>query len=343
MKAIYNHIGKLALLVLLSLCFNGHAHAANCTAYSGLPGPLTYSGTINVPANLQPGDAIPNTLKNFSISGTCNLGTGSPLIINVGSSIVMCSLDGGSTEVMPGIYTSAVTGIGVRIRDGYGNLVTNAGGQACRSSVATVQSGGYYSFSGSLELVRLTGTIPQGAQISGGPTGNGAFAFGVYNTNVVLNGGALGLSSVYPVGSIVFKNIACNLDYPQTVNLPDVSAQTMNTQLTAGDTAFTIGVTCNLATNASISFSPASGFSLINASTAVIGIQVGAGMATGVGLQLLKSDDTTPVSINTFSTLGALTANVRSPFQYYGRYYRTGANVTGGSVQSAVDFTMSYQ
>lgn len=346
MKALYLNIGKLVLLVILGFGFHGQAHAlSNCAATSGLPGPILYAPTIKVASNLQPGDTIPNTYKSFSVSGQCVLGKGTPLTIQVGSSIVMCSLNGGSTEVQPGVYTTAVTGIGIRVRDGSGNLLTNAGGQACQSSIATVQPGGYYSFSGSLELVRLSGTIPNNGQISGGPTGTGAFAFGVYNTNVVLNNDAgninTGSNSIYPTGSITFQNIACNVDYPTTVNLPTVSVASMQTSVTAGDTPFTIGVTCDQPAGASISFTAPSGIAVVNASNGVIGIQSGSGMASGVGIQLLNSA-TNAQPLETFTTLGSLSANLRSPFKFYGRYYRTGT-ATPGNVQSAVVFTMSYQ
>lgn len=168
------------LIAIFLLCFHGHAYAVtNCVAMSGLPNALNFPGSVKVTSDLQPGDTIPNTTQYFAVTGTCVLGKGSPATIQVGSSIVACTLSGGSVEVMPGVYTTPVTGIGMRLRDGSGNPVTNAGGQACKSSIGTIGSGGSYSFSGSLELVRLSGTIPNNGTLSGGAVGVGAFAFGV--------------------------------------------------------------------------------------------------------------------------------------------------------------------
>ncbi|MBP0591988.1 fimbrial protein [Paraburkholderia sp. LEh10] len=311
-----------------------------------MPNALGFPGSVKVTSDLQPGDTIPGTTQSFAITGSCVLGKGSPSTIQVGSGIVACTLNGGSVEVMPGVYSTPVPGIGIRLRDGSGNPVTNAGGQGCHSTISTIGSGGSYAFSGSLELVRISGTIPQNATLSGGPTGNGAFAFGVYNTGTVLNddkGGInTGNSSIYPTGNIVFQNITCTTDYPLAVTLPAASvADLPAVGSTSGTTRFDIGVICDSNAVASISMGPAAGISAINPGAGIVGLQNNAGSASGVGIQILDQNRN-PFSMVSFNSLGSVSANLRSAFPFFARYNRV-SSLSPGSVTSAVVFTMSYQ
>ncbi|HBD32455.1 MAG TPA: fimbrial protein, partial [Cupriavidus sp.] len=70
---------------------------------------------------------------------------------------------GGATEVMPGVYTTGVSGVGMRLRNGSGTPIVNGSGLNCFSVIAQIGAGGSYNFSGTLELVRIAGTIVSGS------------------------------------------------------------------------------------------------------------------------------------------------------------------------------------
>ncbi len=76
--------------------------------------------------------------------------------------------------------------------------------------------------------------------------------------------------------------------------------------------------------------------------TGVIAPTSGAGYATGIGVQILESDGTTPVTfgnaINTGTTSGSnYTINL------YARYYQTARRIAGGNVQGIATYTIQYQ
>jgi len=78
--------------------------------------------------------------------------------------------------------------------------------------------------------------------------------------------------------------------------------------------------------------------------TGVIAPTSGTGYATGIGVQILESDGTTPVTfgtaINTGTTSGS---NSNYTINLYARYYQTGRRFTGGNVQGIATYTVEYQ
>ncbi|RAO76882.1 fimbrial protein [Dyella jiangningensis] len=337
---------RLVAVLLLGLGFHGTSHATQlCAATTGLPGPFAFTPTVAVSSSLQPGDTIPGTSRPFTIAGMCTLGKGTPSTIQVGSNIVACTLDSGSTEISPGIYTTTVSGVGMRLRDGAGNPVQHGSGQNCYSVIAQIGAGGSFSFSGTYELVRIAGTIPNGASLSGGPTGAGAWAFGVYNTNVVLNAdnGNIysGSSSIYPIGNITLKNIACNVTAPSVVRLPSVSTRSLAGG-GAGSTLFQIGLNCDSNTVVGITVDAAPGINMIDASNGILDLQAGTGGATGIGVQVLDQNQR-PLAMKVRNDFGSISANVTFDHSYYVRYIRTVGALNAGSVSSAMTFTMDYQ
>lgn len=68
------------------------------------------------------------------------------------------------------------------------------------------------------------------------------------------------------------------------------------------------------------------------------------GTATGVGIQVLQSDDSTPVTLNSPFATG-ITTNTTQTFsvQLFARYYHISNPVTPGSVQATATYSLSYQ
>lgn len=336
---------KLLAVMVLGLGFHATSHAASqCAATSGLPGLLTFTQSVAVPRNLPNLATIPGTSRPFTISGTCALGKGSPSTIQVGSSIVACTHNTGSVEISPGVYSTTVSGVGMRLLDSGGNPVINGSGQNCFSVISEIGAGGAFSFSGTYELVRVQGNIPDGASLSGGATGPGAWAFGVYKTNIVLNADQgniySGNSSLYPTGNITLRNISCTVMAPSTVTLPTVSMSSLAVGQGAGARNFNIAVACDSDSTVGITLDAAPGVSVIDAGNGILGLQ-STSSATGVGVQILEQDGTI-VPMRARKDFASVRTNVTFTHPYYARYIGVGP-VSAGSVSSAMIFTMDYQ
>jgi len=111
---------------------------------------------------------------------------------------------------------------------------------------------------------------------------------------------------------------------------------------TAGKTPFSLQLThCSNNLNVFITLNSKNAQS---GATGVIAPTSGTGYASGVGVQILKSDGTTPVTfgnaINTGTTSGS---NSNYTINLYARYYQTGATITNGNVQGIATYTVEYQ
>lgn len=329
----YGFLVRMLAVLAFAMGIQSSAYAFACTNISGLPNAISYPGTVAVPSSLLPGDTIPGTVRAFSISGTCTIGVGSPQTIQVGSAIVACTMDGGSTEVMSGVYTTGVSGVGMRLRNSAGTPIVNGSGQACFSSIAQIGAGGSYNFSGTLELVRIAGPIVNGSVMN-----NAAWAFGVYNTNKVLKDDNITVSQIYPAGAIALKSIACSTTFPAVVQLPTVNQGALSAG-PAGATAFAIGLRCDTGAQVGISLDAAAGLSVIDANNGILSVQTGGG--GGVGVQIVDQHQA-PVRLQSRVDMGTISANVQNSFPFLARYIRVGT-VTAGAVTSAMTFTFDYQ
>jgi type 1 fimbria pilin len=137
----------------------------------------------------------------------------------------------------------------------------------------------------------------------------------------------------------------CNLVGPAdfTVTLPTVtttqftgqgsaptgqSPKPFNIQLTGCPSGEKVYVTLNTA-------SPQAG------ATGVIA-PAGAGFATGVGVQILQANGSTPVTFGTAINTGTTTTS-NYTVGLYARYYQTGTTVSAGPVQGKATYTLNYQ
>lgn len=334
---------RVAALLVLGFCLHNSAFAVStCAATSGLPQTLTFPGTIKVGSNLQPGDTIPGTTVPFAITGSCVLGIGSPNTIQVGSAIVACTENGGSTEVMSGVYSTGIAGIGMRIRNSAGTAITNATGSACTSVIATIGAGGAFNFSGTLELVRLSGTIPANASLT---PGNFAFIFGVYNTGYVLNSDVSRTpavsSYIAPSGNIVLNNLTCTVSNPASVTLPTVSSGGMPAVgSVTGTTPFTIGLNCTGSAVVGITLDAAPIVHVDNPAAGLLSVVSGG--ATGYDIQVLQANHN-PMPLQTRVPQGSIAANQQYNYSFFAQYQRVAASTTPGAVTSALIFTFDYQ
>lgn len=344
-KSLCHLMIGLVLLLLQGLGSQAWA-ATNCRPTAGLPGILNV-GSVKVASNLPAGQIIPGTLKPFSISGSCVLGSGGapPNNVQVGSKIVACNFTS-ANEVMPGVYSTSMSGVGVRLRDAAGNPMLNAVGEFCRQGISTIQAGGAFNFTGTWELVRTNAPLATSGTLT---VQDGQWVFGVYNTGVQLNSDPVNNtnnSSIYPSGNISVKSLTCQVSSPSTVNLAAVG---LNEIKSVGSTAravgFNLGLRCDSAAIVGITFDASVGTPIKSVTNGVFGVQNEgrSGMASGVGVQLVSAASSAPVPLQQRIPLGTIAANVQNNYPYQFRYYRTAQTAVPGRVSGAMIFTFDYQ
>ncbi|WP_354682918.1 fimbrial protein [Cupriavidus necator] len=324
------------LLVLACLAAPHFAHAA-CTSTPAMP----YLQTMNnmaVVVNLAVGSTIPGTVRYYTFSGKCAV---VPPYVYAGAPIISCYYGSGS-EVMPGVYSTGVAGIGIRLRNAAGQPMTNAAGFNCDTRAANL---GYvnpdmtYSVTVSIEFVK-TGPISAGNL---DPTQT-RFGFGVYKGSVE---GGLGGTNNYIgfSGSASPREIACNTSYPPVVNLPPVSASVLAVQGSANNTPFAIQLTCNGAALVGMTLDAGGGTPVMSAPNGIFGIDNAgaAGMASRAGVQIVNESGTAPVPLQVRTAMGNIAANVPATYRFGARYVALGGMPTPGLISSSMVFTLDYQ
>ncbi|MBF6988870.1 fimbrial protein [Cupriavidus sp. IK-TO18] len=328
---------KRGLMLAACLAAPSLAHA-DCTATPAMP----YLQTMNnmaVAVNLPVGSTIPGTTRYYTFTGAC---TEKPPAVVAGAPIISCYYGSGS-EVMPGVYSTGVAGIGIRLRNAAGQPMTNAKGINCDTRTANLGSLNNdltYSVSVSVEFVK-TGPIAGGDL---DPTQT-RFGFGVYQGSL---SGALGGGYVNYIGfsgNASPREIACTVNYPAVVTLPNVSARTLATQGAAGNTPFSIQLTCSGAAIVGLTLDGGGSTPVQSAPNGILGI-AGAGtggVASNVGVQIVDAIGSAPVPLQVRNAMGNVAANVPSTYRFGARYVSLGGAPSPGSVSSAMIFTLDYQ
>jgi len=139
-------------------------HTANPDTPYTLP-----MNNVAVTADLAVGETIPGTARNFTISGQCRGGTHPEW--RAGLPIVACYR---GTQVMPGVYATGIVGVGIRIRNSQGEVLTGVLNNNCKLNPAAAAVGTLgaalagpvvgvypYAFTATIELVK-TGRIGRG-------------------------------------------------------------------------------------------------------------------------------------------------------------------------------------
>lgn len=333
---------NLAAALLIGVLLQSPAYAVTgCAATAGLPQTINFNSTVAVSNNLAFGDSIPGTQRPFAISGQCLIGAGSPARVAVGTTIVMCTTNSGSTEISPGIYSTGVTGVGMRVITSTGTALTNAVSSGCTSSVAKILTGGYFNFTGTIELVRTTGVVPANAPL----TASGfAWKFGAYNTNLGLNSDGGGSSSLTPSGAITLRPLTCTVNSPSTVPLPTVSlSAALNVAgAAAGTSQFAVGLKCSDNAVVGLTMDAAPGYSVVDAPNGVLSTATGSGQAQGFGIQILNQT-LQPMPMQTRVSEGTISANQQYSYTFSAQYKRLTGTASPGAVRSALIYTFDYQ
>ncbi|MDK3023027.1 fimbrial protein [Cupriavidus taiwanensis] len=327
-------------LVVLACFAAPHLAHATCTATPSMP----YLQTLNsmaVAVNLSVGSTIPGTVRQYQFSGAC---ANVPPWVVPGAPIVSCYY-GSGTEVLPGVYSTGVAGVGIRLRNAAGQPMTNASGIWCdtrSANLGTLNADLTYSVSVTIEFVK-TGPISPGSL----DPAQTRFGFGVYNGSVdgALGGTGNATNYIGFSGTIATREIACNVFSPPTVSLPAISAKTLATQGYGGNTPFAIQLTCNSAAIVGMTLDGAPDTPVKSASAGILGLSnaAAAGAAGGTGVQIVNASGTAPVPLQVRNAMGNIQANTPATYRFGARYASLGGTPSPGTVTSSMVFTLDYQ
>lgn len=329
---------RKVLVVTLSFVALGvsyAAQAASCTSMPTMPY-LQTANNIAVPFGLADGSAIPGTVRFFTFSGVCQNPDNNKSIY-AGAPIVSCYY-GSGTEILPGVYSTGVAGLGVRLRNSSGQPMQNAAGIQCdtrNALLGTLNGDLSYSVTVSIEFVKV-------GQITGGSLSQTQtrFGFGVYQSAVGLGGSS---NYIGFAGDVSVRSITCSTVSPTTIDLGVVQASSLVGVGTVGrPVPFTIKLNCDSPAVVGVTFDGV-GIPISSAALGVFGIQSGVDAAQGVGVQLVNQGTNTPVPLQVRNALGSIQANTAQSYEYAIRYYSLASRPAPGTVNGAMVYTFDYQ
>ena len=145
-------------------------------------------------------------------------------------------------------------------------------------------------------------------------------------------------------GGVTFTASTCSVAAGSSniaVTLPTVFTNALGgTGATPGATSFAIQLTgCTTGRNVSATLDTSAPYAGANG---VIAPTAGAGYAQNVGVQILQSNGTTPVTFGTSFSTGT-TSGTSYTINLFARYYQTGTPATAGRVTATATYTLTYQ
>ncbi|AIY42320.1 Fimbrial adhesin [Collimonas arenae] len=288
-------------------------------------------GTVVIPNTAAIGAVFATKSFTIPISGATET---SWICSNGGGYVTGSMLQGSPVAGMPNVYTTAVTGVGIRLS----RQITGIG-QTYYPHVINIANGTNAVFrSPSYFTVELIKTANK--------TGNGPLAAGTYTTYVGNGDNISAITSILSGNGITIITPSCTVDAGSknvVVNLGSVSTGSFKgVGSPAGSQPFNIKLNCQRGENAQNTI-------LLNMtatadpsnSPGVMQLTQGAGVATGVGIQILDKNGA-PVVFGTAAIVGP-SADIQYVVPYTARYYQTAAKITTGQANGAATFTIEYQ
>jgi type 1 fimbria pilin len=216
------------------------------------------------------------------------------------------------------IKKTNIDGVGIRI-------YYNGTPSKSPSIIATVPDNnawGYKVGPVKVELIKI-GTI-QGGSISTGKVGT-----------VDAGGDSARMADIYVQNGGAISVAGCTPKKTVNVNLGQISAKTLSANTTAGTKLVDMGMS-----SCSGSFIGKAYLQATKpAGNSTDGLIASTGDASGVAVQILKDDASTPVKINQWVSYG--TQNTWD-LKYYARLYKT-ATIKAGSVKATANLYLSYE
>jgi len=322
----------LAPMVLSAVALLGAGSAqAACVRPAGATEKIIQMdmGTVVIPNSAAVGAVFATKSFTIPIAGSSE----TSWICAGGGYVTGSILQGSAVPGMPNVYTTAVTGVGIRLS----RQITGIG-QTYYPHVININNGNAVFLSPSYFTVELIKTAAK--------TGNGPLAAGTYTTYVGNGDNKSAITSILSGNGITIITPSCTVDAGSqnvVVNFGSVSRGSFKgVGSTAGDRPFNIKLNCQRGENAQNTI-------LLNMqatadpskSAGVTQLTQGAGVATGVGIQILDKNSQ-PVVFGTAARVGP-SADTTYVVPFTARYYQTTGNITTGLANGAATFTIEYQ
>lgn len=345
-RALQGHIHRYALFLLIAVlawlptlshaqCFwdqGSSTESVNLTINASPAGTFN-SSTSTVTLTSQP--AVGTVLATSTFTSPSPNTSSSTCFNSVASGLSGLSpVLGGTTNQNPGsngyVFPTGTPGIGFEILHGTSasSYYTLGPLSGCSGNNCTIGSG-VFSVNSALYLV-ATGPIAPGAQVDAGQLAQ-------WMT------GSLDVENFTLAKAVRFVLPACSINTsPQTVTLPTVSAKEFGGKgSTAGTTAFSIALSCQAGGQTPETLSIT--FTAAGTASGITGVLIPtSGNVGGVGVRLLQSDYTTPVTFGSAISEGTVPQGTWN-LPFAAQYYQTGTTVTPGTLTASTTFNLTYQ
>ncbi|WP_211461974.1 fimbrial protein [Collimonas silvisoli] len=322
----------LALLVLPALALLGVSGVqAACFRPAGAVEKIIQMdmGTVVIPNNAAVGAVFATKSFTIPIAGASEISWNCP----GGGFVSGKILQGSALAGMPNVYTTAVTGVGIRLS----RQITGIG-QTYYPHVINIPNGNAQFLSPSYFTVELIKTATK--------TGNGPLAAGTYTTYTGNGDNKSAITSILSGNGITIITPSCTVDVGSqniAVNFGSISrASFKGVGTTAGSKSFSIKLNCQRGENAQNTIAlRMSGSADPSNQLGVLQLTPDAGVATGVGIRVLDQASK-PVSFGALMTVGP-SADIQYIVPFTASYYQTAPTITTGSANGAATFTVEYQ
>lgn len=287
-------------------------------------------GTVVIPNNVAIGAVFATKSFTIPIAGAQETAWN----CNNGGSVTGRILQGAAVPGMPNVYTTAVTGVGIRLSrqiTGIGQTYYPHVLTWPNTTTVVFYSPSYFT----VELIKIATK-----------TGNGPLAAGTYTTYSGNGDNKSAITSILSGNGITIITPSCTVDSGSknvVVNFGSISRGSFKgIGSTAGDRPFNIKLNCQRGENAqnTILLNMQASADPSN-SAGVMQLTQSAGVATGVGIQILDKNNQ-PVVFGSAAAVGP-SADIQYVVPFTARYYQTTGTVTTGSANGSATFTIEYQ
>ena len=286
-------------------------------------------GTVVIPNSAAIGAVFATKSFTIPIAGASEISWNCP----GGGYVSGRILQGSPVAGMSNVYTTAVTGVGIRLS----RQITGIG-QTFYPHVINIPNGNAQFLSPSYFTVELIKTAAK--------TGNGPLAAGTYTTYTGNGDNKSAITSILSGNGITIITPSCTVDVGSqniAVNFGSIArASFKGVGSSAGSKGFNIKLNCQRGENAQNTIG------LRMSATAdpsnqlgVLQLTQGAGVATGVGIRVLDQTSK-PVSFGALMTVGP-SADIQYVVPFTASYYQTAPTITTGIANGAATFTVEYQ
>lgn len=333
--AVMNALYRIVLFFAVIAAMPAYSWTASCSNYNASLGVdqrivyASFGSQIVVPNSTPIGSVIAKYTHQPS-------GTNAGVCTTTGTYGIAYRINLSSLSSLGGnIYNTNVAGIGIRVTSATGSLYSSGENYSDKTALSanTIVVKDDDAFV--IELIK-TGSITPGTLSF---IGNGMFLQvmlgaknGEYSTVAVFLGSNPQI--VQPACEASTSNISVPLGKFRKSTMASIGATTSKQM-------FTIPITCSKSSSIKITIGGSIATNTV-ATQGVLKLDDNVGAASGVGVQLLKSDGVTPVTLG--SEIGYGTSSMAGEYNvsFYAGYYRTQNEISAGVANSTATFTITY-